>query len=245
MPTAPRARLRGCGRAKHPGRTGAGSEEWAPWARRPFVTFLPRWGRGAAASQEPVRELPRCLPPAHRFLPAKGKENDSETSFRAVAGRCGLVLISTPSLGGSYPMGPVPRSSANRWMDVFASSLKKRKEEKKKRKKTPFFCSTGGRGSGGRAVLPASLCPAWVLLGPVGLCRVPGPCQGCALSTTQDLPVQQGAQGTVPFLQGCCCCHVELASAHRGETRRKHWILGLEKCPGNAAVPRPALPQPC
>lgn len=48
--------------SKAAGKDGAGSAAWAPWARRPFGTFGP-FGEGAPE-----------VPPAHRFLPAKGKK---------------------------------------------------------------------------------------------------------------------------------------------------------------------------
>lgn len=57
--------------SKAAGKDGAGSAAWAPWARRPFGTFLPRWGRGSSpgASCSPV---PACqregkMTPKHHF----------------------------------------------------------------------------------------------------------------------------------------------------------------------------------
>lgn len=48
--------------SKAAGKDGAGSAAWAPWARHPFGTFGP-FGEGAPE-----------VPPAHRFLLAKGKK---------------------------------------------------------------------------------------------------------------------------------------------------------------------------
>lgn len=61
--TAPWALLRGCGRAKQPGRTELGAQRGHPGLVVPSAPSCHAGGEGAPQ-----------VPPAHRFLPAKGKE---------------------------------------------------------------------------------------------------------------------------------------------------------------------------
>lgn len=63
--TAPWARLRGCGRAKQPGRTELGAQRGHPGLVVPLAPSVPS-----------ARELPRCLLLTGSCLP-KGKKNDS------------------------------------------------------------------------------------------------------------------------------------------------------------------------
>lgn len=130
-------------------------------------------------------------------------------------------------------MGPVPRSSAKRWLDVFGSSLKKKKRKREKKEENSVFLLHW------RERLRGLSRPACLALPHLGARRGCAVSRGCAPSPVWGLPMQRGAQGSLPCLQGCCC-PVEVAggasrdhpSARRGETRRKRWIWGLESIRG-------------